>query len=62
VLKIAGIVIAAFGLAIEAIGAIAMSSYSIRRRLPSPFTLFSLGGIAFIAGVVIAGVGSALET
>lgn len=61
-MKITGIVIAVTGLAIEAVGAMAMASYPLPSRLPSPFTLFSLGGIAFVAGVIMAGIGSALAS
>jgi hypothetical protein len=56
-----GLILAIVGLLIEAIGSAAMAFYTVRRRLPiaSPLPLFGVGGIMFVIGVVMMGVGRA---
>lgn len=53
-----GLVIA--GVLIEGLGALAMASYSFRRRLPGggPVALFSIGGLVFVVGAIVVWLGS----
>ncbi len=63
IIRITGIVCVAAGFVVEALGVIAISSYSLRRHLPvyaSPFTLIGYGGTAFVLGAILVAVGGAL--
>jgi H+/Cl- antiporter ClcA len=52
-IAVIGIVVAACGLFLEALGVIAGSSYGLRRRLPvkSPLDFVTFGGILFALGL-----------
>lgn len=62
-LKAAGVCLMVGGLAIEGLAAAALSSHRLRQLLPngSPFPLFSIGGLVFVAGVALLGVGSVIS-
>ena len=51
--EIVGVIIAFLGLGIEASAVLAVTSYTVRRRLPSPFFLQAVGFLVFVAGVAI---------
>ncbi|MEO0514421.1 MAG: hypothetical protein AAF086_03895 [Planctomycetota bacterium] len=54
ILKTIGLGIAVAGLAVEGLAILAMSYYAIRRRLPNPFVLQTLGFFLFATGAVLA--------
>ncbi len=56
-IQTAGFVLAIGGFVVEGLGVIAMISYPVRRRLPSPFALQTFGFIAFLVGLVVIGLG-----
>jgi hypothetical protein len=48
-----GLVTAFVGIGIEGVAAVSMVSYPLRRRLPSPFAVGSIGFICYLIGVAI---------
>ena len=56
-----GVLLLVAGLTTEAVATVALVSYPIRRRLPSPYALSSLGGATFFAGTIIVVVANSWE-
>jgi hypothetical protein len=57
-IRVCGAVLAIIGMAIEVASCAAMVADPVRRRLPSPFTVLSVGGILFAIGVITFGIAS----
>lgn len=49
----AGVAIAFLGLGIEVVALLAVTSYAVRRHLPSPFLLQTVGFVVYVVGVAL---------